>query len=84
MTVLPEGFGLVLDRSVRSFRDGTVLIGGHPGRLITLSIEGAAALSSLLDGRAITDASRQLGGRLVEAGMAHPRPLPTGLKRRGR
>ncbi len=76
MTVLPEGFGLVLDRSVRSFRDGTVLIGGHPGRLITLSLEGVVALSSLLDGRAITDASRQLGGRLVEAGMAHPRPLP--------
>ncbi len=43
VTALPAGFGLVLDRSVRSLRDGAVLVGGHPGRLITLSLEGVAA-----------------------------------------
>ncbi len=76
MTPLPEGFGLNLDRSVRTFRNGTVLIGGHPGRLITLSPQGVAALGSLLAGRAATDRARLLGRRLVDAGMAHPRSAP--------
>ena len=80
MTALPEGFGLVLDRSVRAFRDGTTLTGGNPGRLITLSPRGVDALASLVAGRATTEAARQLGGRLVEAGMAHPRP-PVGPDR---
>ena len=36
-----------------------------------------AALSSLLDGRtASTGAAGSWADRLVEAGMAHPRPLP--------
>ncbi len=75
MTPLPEGFGLELDRSVRTFRDGTVLVGGHPGRLITLKAEGVAALSSLLAGEPATDSARRLGRRLIDAGMAHPRPV---------
>ena len=72
MTPLPEGFGLELDRSVRRFRDGTVLVGGHPGRLITLSADGVAALDGLLRGAPASAGARQLAGRLVEAGMAHP------------
>ena len=72
MTPLPEGFGLVLDRSVRTFRNGTVLVGGHPGRLVTLTADGLAALSSLLAGEPATAGSRRLGRRLVDAGMAHP------------
>lgn len=72
MTPLPEGFGLELDRSVQRFGGGTVLAGGHPGRLITLSPDGATALDALLDGRATSPAVRALGGRLVGAGMAHP------------
>ncbi|MGD0393662.1 MAG: mycofactocin biosynthesis glycosyltransferase MftF [Acidimicrobiales bacterium] len=72
MTPLPEGFGLVLDRSVRTFRNGTVLVGGHPGRLVTLTAEGVAALSALLAGEPATAGSRRLGRRLVDAGMAHP------------
>ena len=74
MTGLPDGFGLVLDRSVRTFGDGATLAGGHPGRLVTLNPEGVAALSALLDGGPGTAGSRRLGNRLVEAGMAHPRP----------
>ncbi len=74
VTPLPEGFGLVLDRSVRSFRHGTVLVGGHPGRLITLSPAGVRGLASLLAGESPSVAARQLGARLVDAGMAHPRP----------
>ena len=30
----------MLDRSVRTFRNGTVLVGGHPGRLVTLTADG--------------------------------------------
>ena len=78
MTPLPDGFGLVLDPSVRSFRDGTVLVGGHPGRLITLTAEGAGQLDAVLAGGPATPAGRQLAGRLVGAGMAHPRPSPSG------
>ena len=73
MTLLPEGFGLDLDRSVRSFRKGTVLAGGHPGRLLTLSDAGVGALAALVAGKPVTESARRLGGRLVDAGMAHPR-----------
>jgi mycofactocin glycosyltransferase len=80
VTPLPEGFGLTLDRSVRSFREGTVLVGGHPGRLIALSRAGAEALRRWLDGATPSAATRQLGRRLVDAGMAHPVPPPQALE----
>ncbi len=76
MTPLPEGFGLTLDRSARWFRAGTVLVGGHPTRLIALSPAGAEALRRWLDGATPSAATRQLGRRLVDAGMAHPVPPP--------
>jgi mycofactocin system glycosyltransferase len=69
---LPEGFGLRLDRSVRTFRQGTVLVGGHPGRLMALSPEGAEELGRWLEGGPPSPAARRLGRRLVDAGMAHP------------
>ena len=65
--------GLALDRSVRTFRRGTVLVGGRPGRLITLTAAGADSLTTFLDGGPVSVATRQLGRRLVHAGMAHPR-----------
>ena len=74
MTPLPEGFRIDLDGSVRSFRDGTVLVGGHPGRLITLNDDGVEALNQMLGDGTASPAARQLGRRLVDAGMAHPRP----------
>lgn len=88
MTSLPEGFRLVLDPSVRSFREGTVLLGGTPGRVITLTPAGVRALAGLLredgeereekgpptPGPSGSDEARDLGRRLVDAGMAHPRP----------
>ena len=78
MTPLPEGFGLVLDRSVRTFRQGTVLVGGHPGRLVALTPSGADALHRWLQGETPTAATRQLGRRLVDAGLAHPVAPPPG------
>ena len=71
---LPEGFGLALDRSLLRFREGTVLAGGRPGRIITLTAVGAAALDDLVAGSGPDSATRELAGRLVAAGMAHPRP----------
>ncbi|HEY7915961.1 MAG TPA: mycofactocin biosynthesis glycosyltransferase MftF [Acidimicrobiales bacterium] len=73
MTGLPHGFRLVLDRSVRCFRDGTVLVGGHPGRLITLTPDGVGEMETLLAGGPVSAAGHDLGRRLVDAGMAHPR-----------
>ena len=76
MGALPPGTGLSLDRRLLRFRDGTVLAGGHPGRVITLTAQGADALDAVVRDRAGVDALATLAGRLVEAGMAHPRPGP--------
>jgi mycofactocin glycosyltransferase len=78
VTPWPEGFVLTLDRSVRVLRRGTVLVGGHPGRAVTLSTEGARTLASLLDEGPGSEPARQLALRLVVAGMAHPRPSGAG------
>jgi mycofactocin system glycosyltransferase len=72
VTELAEGCGLVLDRSVRTFRNGTVLVGGHPGRLMTLTRQGAETLAALVAGGNGDKAARRLAGRLIEAGMANP------------
>jgi len=70
---LPEGVGLALDPGLLRFRSGTVLAGGRPGRIITLTADGAAALDALVAGGVPDAATRALAGRLVAAGMAHPR-----------
>jgi mycofactocin glycosyltransferase len=77
MGMLPDGFGLAYDRSLRRFRDGTVLAGGHPGRVLTLTRRGAQAIDARVRGDGPGDPvdpdAAALAGRLVEAGMAHPR-----------
>jgi mycofactocin system glycosyltransferase len=77
----PVGPRLVLDRSVRTFRDGTVLTGGNPGRLITLSRSGVRTLDRLLGEGPRSPAERDLSRRLVDAGMAHPTPPRTSSER---
>ena len=76
MGALPHGFGLVLDRTLRRFGDGTVLAGGHPGRVVTVTPEGAAALDRLLTTGEADAATAALAGRLVRSGMAHPLASP--------
>ena len=73
---LPEDWRLVLDPSVSFVRDGSALLGGHPPRMMTLTPAGVAALESLRKGSPLppSPAARRLGRRLVDAGMAHPRP----------
>ena len=74
---MPEGLRLELDRSVRTFRGGTVLVGGRPGRLITLSPEGAATLASLLTEGPTSVSGGQLARRLVDSGDG-PSPAAAG------
>ncbi len=75
---LPPGFHVVLDPSVKTVGGGTILVGGHPGRILGLAANGPAALAALVGDGPLTGAQRRLGRRLVEAGMAHPVPPPGG------
>jgi mycofactocin glycosyltransferase len=75
---LPRGSRIDLDRSVHTFQGGTVLTGGHPGRVIRLSDSGADVLASLLETGVTSDRGGEVARRLVDAGMAHPRPVPDG------
>jgi mycofactocin system glycosyltransferase len=74
LTPLPPGWRLVIDPSVRTLDDGNALVGGYPGRLLRLSGSGRAAVAGLIDGSRGSVAARRLGRRLVNTGMAHPRP----------
>ena len=69
---------LVLDPSVRLYGGGRVLVAR--GRIIRLTEHGPAALRALLADTA-TPAQRRLGERLVDAGIAHPRPAPRTARR---
>jgi mycofactocin glycosyltransferase len=71
---LPPGVRLVLDPGVRRHRQGRVLVGGAPLRARRLTPAGAAAVDALLAGDPAGEAARALGRRLVDAGLAHPRP----------
>jgi mycofactocin system glycosyltransferase len=73
---LPPGLRLVLDPAVRIYADGRVLVGGAPGRILRLSEAGRAGLQALQAGSPCSPATRRLGRRLVDAGLAHPRPDP--------
>ena len=73
---LPAELGLVLDPDARRIDDGRVLVGGSPLRLVRLSAGGASVLDAWSAGDAIgASAPRQkLARRLLEVGLAHPRP----------
>lgn len=75
---LPAGFRLVLDGRVRRLRCGRVLAGAAGTRLVRLSPAGDEALEGLLAGRPGSPAARLLGRRLIDAGLAHPRPPAPG------
>jgi mycofactocin system glycosyltransferase len=71
---------LALDQAVRRYRHGQVLVGGAGGRIITLSPAGCRALDDelLRAGPPASAAARTLGRRLLDAGLAHPRPAAGG------
>ncbi|MFE9096798.1 mycofactocin biosynthesis glycosyltransferase MftF [Streptomyces sp. NPDC007264] len=70
---LPDGFAVELAADTRRSRDGHLMLGGSPPRLLRLQ---AAAVRLLRDGGfVVTDAgSAALARRLLDAGVAHPRP----------
>jgi mycofactocin glycosyltransferase len=76
---LPADLGLVLDAGLRRLDGGRVLLGGSPLRFLRLSEAGAAALQRLADGATVGRGRglQALARRLLDAGMAHPRPGST-------
>ncbi|MBX7432084.1 mycofactocin biosynthesis glycosyltransferase MftF [Mycobacterium sp. Y57] len=71
---LPDGFAVQMDRRVRVLGEGAALLGGSPTRLLRLA---PAAQTMLTGGRLeVHDAvSAQLARTLLDATVAHPRPL---------
>jgi mycofactocin glycosyltransferase len=78
-TVLPDGFRVALDPAVRWADDGTVLVGGSPIRLLRLTPAGRALVDRLAAGEPIprSAGAQRLTRRLLDAGLAHPRPPAT-------
>lgn len=73
---LPASFALALDPSTRIIDGGRVLIGGSPLRIMRLTAAGATAVAALAGGEAVGEgaAQQRLARRLLDAGVAHPRP----------
>ncbi len=71
---LPDGFAVQVDRRVRVLGEGAALLGGSPTRLLRLA---PVAQTMLTGGRLeVHDAvSAQLARTLLDATVAHPRPL---------
>ena len=74
-TALPTGFGVELDKSTHLSRDGRLLFGGSPGRLLRLNPRAAALVrTGAFTVRDTT--SERLARKLLDAGVVHPRPAP--------
>ena len=74
MTVpLPAGFRLTIDPDTKLL-DETTLFGGMPARVLRLSGGGVKAWTELRDGPVRTATAGALARRLIDTGLAHPRP----------
>ncbi|GGJ03271.1 glycosyl transferase family 2 [Saccharopolyspora subtropica] len=72
-TTLPDGFAVELAADVHRSRNGRLLFGGSPPRLVRLSERAARLLAS--GGFAVSGpASQALARRLLDAGIVNPRP----------
>ncbi len=73
---VPDGFGLVLDPQARRIDGGSVLIGGSPLTVLRLKPAGARLLDDLVAGDPVPPqrAGNRLARRLLDLGLAHPRP----------
>lgn len=72
----PEHIALAPDPSTQRSTDGRTLLGGSPLRLLRLTDAGARAADRVLAGGAVppNGAEALIARRLLDAGMAHPRP----------
>ena len=75
-TVLPADWGVVLDPGVRRIDGGAVLVGGSPLRILRLTDAGQRLIDRLEAGERVpqSQGAQRLVRRLLDAGMAHPRP----------
>lgn len=73
---LPDGFGVRIDPRVKYLSGGRVLIGGSPTRMVTLAPQAAAMIG---DGflRVCDPDSAVVARRLLDSGIANPRPMST-------
>ena len=73
---LPDGFRVAVDPGARWIGDGTVLVGGSPIRLLRLTSSGRELVGRLARGASVpsSPAAQSLIRRLLDAGLAHPRP----------
>ncbi|MDQ1006198.1 mycofactocin system glycosyltransferase [Streptomyces sp. V4I23] len=78
-TPLPDGFAVELAAGIHRSHNGRLMLGGSPPRLIRLT---ATAARLLAGGRlTVTDPKiAALARRLLDAGLAHPRPLPSPVR----
>jgi mycofactocin system glycosyltransferase len=74
-TRLPDGFQVQIDPRVTVSADGRHLVGGSPTRLMTLAEKAASMVDC--DGRLVVsdESTATVGRRLLDAGIAHPRPM---------
>ncbi|QNG19695.1 mycofactocin system glycosyltransferase [Rhodococcus triatomae] len=73
---LPDGFGIRIDPKVRTYSGGRVLIGGSPTRMLKLAPTAAAMIG---DGylEVVDPQSAVVARRLLDSGVANPRPMCT-------
>ena len=73
---IPAGWSIELDPSARRTDGGRTLIGGTPLRVLRFTPAGTRWLDSIAAGEPLppSPASRRLARRLVDAGLANPRP----------
>ncbi len=71
---------LRFDPSTRVLAGGTIVLGGHPPRLLRLTAAGGRTVSGWRAGAAVGDSpgERGLAARLIRAELAHPVPDPGG------
>jgi mycofactocin glycosyltransferase len=76
----PAGIRLTPDPGTRLVADGSVLVGGSPARVLRLTPGGAHQVAGWLGGTPVPPgtAARTLARRLLDAGIANPRPERTG------
>jgi len=76
MPLLPADWGIALDPGVRRIDGGSVLVGGSPLRLLRLTAAGTGLVDRLVAGDPVprSGGAQRLVRRLLDAGMAHPRP----------
>lgn len=65
-----------LDPSCRIVDGGRVLLGGSPLTLFRLGPAGAEVVDAIRSGRPLAAGHERLTDRLVDAGAAHPHPVP--------